>query len=115
MQVTLPPIHRLDLQEKGNSVAQLAAPSHSLDATAAPYSKDRIKGFVVTPISGGAPILVIANGAQAKGSFTHVLRLRNVAFDPASATPLDLTEGRWEHHPDLLQPFATSPSTRRLP
>ncbi len=104
MQVTIPPVYRIDLQEEGNSVVQLAAPSVSFEASIATYSKGRMKGFVISPTVGGSAMLAIEKGRQPPSHFTHAMRLRGSTIDLSSSERLDLTDARWERHPDHIVP-----------
>jgi superfamily II DNA or RNA helicase len=103
--VTLPPLFRVNEKENGNFIRQLTAPPWSGEATVEPFEKSRIRGFTITRADGSPPVLLLTNSSQPSPDWTHAIRLRDVECDHTTATTLDLTEGKWVKHPEEIPQF----------
>lgn len=101
MNVILPPLFGIDQKENGNSIQQLTAPSWMGEATAEPFAENRIVGFTIARAAGSPPVVFLTNSAQPSSDCSHAIRLRNMEFNYATATSLDLTAGKWVKHPEL--------------
>ena len=105
MRVTLPPLFRIDSRENGNTIRQLGVPPYVGEASVELFREGRIHGFTIAPADGSPTVLLLTTAAQPDPNRAHVIRFRNLEFDPA-AVALDLTEGKWVKHPKDIPPFS---------
>lgn len=105
MKVTLPPFFRVNKQENGNIIRQLAIPPWNGETTVEPFDKSRMRGFTITCADGSPTVLLLTNSAQPSPDWNYVIRLCNLEFDHTTTATLDLTEARWIRHPKELPQF----------
>jgi len=106
IEVTLPPLLRVDVRENGNTVQQIAVPPWSGRATVEALEQGRMRGFTITPSDGSPPVLLLTNSAQPSPERTHALRLRDAQIALSTASILDLTGAKWIKHPEPLPQLA---------
>jgi superfamily II DNA or RNA helicase len=105
VQVTLPPLFRVNAKENGNLVRQLTVPPWSGEAAVEPWQKGRKHGFAITPNDGSPSVVLLSKSSRPSSNCTHAIRLVEIDFDHAKAATLDLMEATWLKHPEEAAHF----------
>ncbi|MFO1044493.1 MAG: DEAD/DEAH box helicase family protein [Planctomycetaceae bacterium] len=114
MIVTLPPLFRIDANEKGNSIRLLSVPSWTGTATVEPFGRNRVRGFSVQAESAAPPVLVITNSAQPPPDVTHIIRARGQELPATTDKAVDLSDASWIKHPQQAPAPTTRPQYEKL-
>jgi len=105
LNITLPPLFRVDEKENGNVIQQLIAPPWVGEGTVQPLAQGRHRGFTIKRDEESPLVMVLTGGSAIPPDWTYAFRYRGLEFDPATASRLDLSDGIWLLHPQKLPPL----------
>lgn len=105
LDVTLPPVFEVNEKRNGNTIQKLIAPKTVVKATIANFQEGKLKGKIILPDDDESRRIVVVEKRAAISSDIALAIRGQITTDGAQAS-VDLSEGDWLKHPQLIESSA---------
>jgi superfamily II DNA or RNA helicase len=101
MKLTLPPLYGISETNEKNLIRQLLLPSSEVEAEAIPFTRGKYRGFMLTVLSGGPPLLVFTKQPTGMTMEPNDYVIVAPRFSLSNEVAVLENSATWWAHPDL--------------